>query len=234
MSYHDRISLNRSDEGKVEGLRVTSASLEDAKLLASLSDISTFQEHIQRKKRKLGFFKDIDDDILMCHEKMDEAPPKKRQVTQFRVSEGSPFQPYTRKTNSTSEPKILWSNFSKSSKKVSNDLLLDGVPCFGAACHPCTPLPVVVEHFVKGDNPWSTSRQPPLKSSFHNIAYCLPQSPSPIRVRRDKNRKSDRILTPINLTDIQHQRKRSRLDRPRPFKLLSKNFSWESCPEVSV
>lgn len=232
MSYHDRISLNRSDEGKVEGLRDTSASLEDAKLLASLSDISTFQEHIQRKKRKLGFFKDIDDDILMCHEKMDEEPPKKRQVTQFRVSEGSPFQPYTRKTNSTSEQKILWSNFIKSSIKVSNDLLLDGVPCFGTACHPCTPLPVVVEHFVKGDNPWSTSRQPPLKSSFHNIAYCLPQSPSPIRVRRDKNRKSDRILTPINLTDIQHQRKRSRLDRP--FKLLSKNFSWESCPEVSV
>lgn len=247
-SHHDQITFNHPRRGNLscnrQVPRIQTASLEEAKLLASLADLIPVREKKNIQKRKFDLFQneresDLDYDSLVCHEKLaDEIHPLKRQVTQLRTSEGSPFKPYTRKpVNSSSESPCL--GWSVRSRKGSNDHVVDGAPCRTSSYPTHLPeqrvqderMPLILHHpphelsFSKKDNfydPYSVNT-----NSSPRVSRQLP-----VRVRKTKSLKSDGIVNTANDTDIGRFSRGYGCDRP--FKILTKNFSWKSFPKVSM
>ena len=240
-------SFARFSREATDDSRPQLASLEEAKLLASLAEVTPLESQSENIKRDLNALwdnrrEDLDEDLLVCHEKLgDELFPSKRpRLSTFQVSESSPFRPYPRKEKIPPKTTLLSPKAPRLDNNAKNEVAIDsyvfGVPnghaypptlsaITPAAAHWYHPRfefpPHAEENFVYHHFP---SGSPPRRMCH-----------SPVGIKNTVNPGSYYVPSHPHNADFLYRHRPSKgpaRNDLRPVTVLSKKFSWKQCPEV--
>jgi len=217
------------------------ASLEEAKLLASLAKFA--QHEVHRNESNVRKREDIDE-ILVCHEELRGESPKRPRIATFLSSEGSPFKPYRQcKTSISSKPRPIslepqrydrgrkaryWGHFAD----CGDSRFSVYPPPFQQAGSICRPFPIPDYRPKLGFVPYArhptSHRSNPIVTSLPLPDYSLPRPTSVVTPGVGYFRDS---CTP---TSIQRPNKIPHHGIARPVVILHKKFSWKNCPELEA